>query len=89
MGTMQRLNAYASALEKWEAKKRRIELNNKVVGRSKEKPLEDEPALKTFEIGQSEMEWAEKIRRKILAPKVPMPTLDSQLPKIKMPVRKI
>lgn len=87
MNTMQRLNAYGSALEKWVVKKRRHDLAQES-GRPEKKPLESEPLPKTFEIGNSEMEWAEKIRRKIMTPKPTMPTLDSQLPKIKMPIRK-
>lgn len=87
MTTIQRLNAYSSALEKWVAKKGRYDLASEV-GRPEKKPLESEPMPKTFEIEDCNMEWAEKIRRKILAPKPPMQTLDSQLQKIKMPVRK-
>ena len=87
MTTMKRLNAYGSALEKWAAKKRRYDLSVEA-GRPEKKPPESEPLPKTFEIGESEMAWAEKIRAKILAPKPAMPTLESQLPKIKMPVRK-
>ena len=78
MTTMERLNNYSRALEKWAAKKHRHELANEA-GRPEKKPLEPEPVPKTFEIGEPEIEWAEKIRRKILAPKPPMPpTLDSK-----------
>ena len=88
MNTMEKLNAYSSALNKWAAKKNRHELLAQ--DKSKNiKPLESEPLPASFGIGASEMEWAEKIRRKILAPKPVVQNLDSQLPKtIKMPVRK-
>ena len=69
MGTMQRLNAYSSALEKWWRKKSVFDAN--VAAKIKVMPFNEfEPVPKTFEIGESEMEWAEKIRRKILAPKI-------------------
>jgi hypothetical protein len=87
MNTMQRLNAYGSALEKWAAKKRRYDLSVEA-GRPEKKPPESEPMPKTFEIAGSEIEWAEKIRRKILEPKPTMQNLDSKLPKkIYIPVR--
>jgi hypothetical protein len=89
MNTMQRLNAYSTALTKWAEKKRRYDLSVES-GRPDKKPPESEPMPNSpeFGIGKSEMEWAEKIRAKILAPKPPTITLDSQLPKIKMPARK-
>jgi hypothetical protein len=87
MGTMQRLNAYSTALEKWASKKRRYDLLL-AQGTPEKKPLEHEPIPQEFEILPPDMEWAEKIMRKILAPKIVEPSLDSQLPKIKMPVRK-
>ena len=88
MNTMEKLNAYSSALTKWAAKKNRHELLAQ--DKSKNiKPLESEPLPASFGIGASEMEWAEKIRRKILAPDSVVQNLDSQLSKtIKMPVRK-
>lgn len=90
MDTLKRLNAYSVALEKWAAKKNRYDLAIEA-GRPEKKPLESEPMPNSpeFCIGTSEMAWAEKIRAKITTPKPAMPTLDSQLPKIKMPVRKI
>ena len=90
MNTMEKLNAYGSALTKWAAKKNRHDLAS-ANGKPEKKPLESEPMPNQFGVGASEMEWAEKIRRKILAPKPVVPTLESQLPPktIKMPVRKI
>ena len=88
MNTMERLNNYSRALEKWAAKKRRYDLSVEA-GKPDKKQPESEPLPKTFEIADSEMEWAEKIRRKIMTPKPPIQTLDSQLPKtIKMPTRR-
>ena len=88
MTTIQKLNAYSTALEKWVAKKRRYDLSVES-GKPEKKQPESEPLPKTFEIADSEMEWAGKIRRKIMTPKPPIQNLDSQLPKtIKMPVRK-
>ena len=87
--TMERLNDYSRALAKWAEKKRRHDLASEN-GKLERKPLESEPMPAQFGVGASEMEWAEKIRRKILAPKPTMQTLGSQIPKtIKMPVRKI
>jgi len=88
MTTIEKLNAYSTALEKWMAKKRRYDLANEA-GKPEKKPLESEPVPMAFEIANADMEWAEKIRRKIMTPKPPIQTLDSQLPKtIKIPVRK-
>jgi len=84
---MKRLSAYSNALEKWAAKKRRYDLSVEA-GRPEKKEPESEPLPKTFEIADSELEWAEKIREKILAPKPQMQNLDSKLPKkIYIPVR--
>ena len=88
MTTMQRLEGYSRALTKWAEKKRRYDLSVEA-GRPDKKPPESEPKPITFEIGENEIEWAEKIRRKILAPKPTIVNLDNQLPKIKMPMRKL
>ena len=90
MNTMERLNSYSKALTKWAEKKRRYDLSVEA-GKPDKKTPESEPMPNSpeFGIGKSEMEWAEKIRRKIMTPKPPIQTLDSQLPKtIKMPIRR-
>ena len=88
MKTLNNLERYSSALQKWAAKKRRYDYSVEI-GKPEKKPLESEPLPSQFEIGAGEIEWAEKIRRKILAPKPIEPTLDEQLKnKIKMPERK-
>ncbi len=88
MNTLQKLEKYSRALKKWAEKKRRYDLSVEA-GKPDKKPPESEPLPKTFEILESEMEWAEKIRRKITAPKPEVQNLDSQLPKIKMPQRRL
>ncbi len=88
MNTIERLNNYSRALQKWTDKKRRYDLSV-ANGKPEKKQPESEPLPKTFEIADSEMEWAEKIRRKIMTPKPVVPTLDEQLTKtVKMPERK-
>ncbi len=87
MTTIQKLDAYKSALEKWAAKKRRYDLSVEA-GKPEKRQPESEPNPIRFEIGESDMEWANKIRTRILTPKPPA-NLDSQLPKIKIPVRRI
>jgi len=87
MNTIEKLDNYKRALEKWVSKKRRYELLAQ--DKSKNiKPLESEPKPLSFEITGVDMEWAERIRRQVTKPKPVMPTLDEQLPKIKMPERK-
>jgi len=85
--TMEKLNSYSSALTKWADKKRRYDLQVEA-NKKPRKELEPEPMPIKFEIGPSEIAWAEKIRMKIMAPKPAVVSLESQLPKIKMPIRK-
>ena len=73
---MKKLAAYSTALEKWAAKKRRYDLSVEA-GRPDKKPPESEPMPRQFEIGESEMVWAEKIRAKIMTPKPVIQNLDS------------
>jgi hypothetical protein len=90
MATIDRLNDYSKALTKWADKKRSHDIQIEA-GKKPKKELESEPMPAQFEIGKNEIEWAEKIRRKVLTPKPPIASLDSMLPPktIKMPVRKI
>lgn len=89
MNTILKLSVYRSALEKYRNKKRKYDLLV-AEGKLDKKPLESEPLPATFEIGKSELEWAEKIRREVLKPIIKEPTLDEQLiNKTKIPIRKI
>jgi len=88
MDTIQKLDNYKRALEKWVAKKRRYDLSV-ADGKPDKKQPESEPMPSSFEIGKNEIEWAERIRREVTKPKPVMPTLDEQLAKtVKMPERK-
>jgi len=89
VNTLQKLEAYKKALEKWKRQKDNYDANV-ANGKKPRHEIEPEPMPIKFEIKDSEIEWAEKIRRKIMTPIPPMPTLDNQLPKkIKLPTRTI